>query len=475
MVKQYCIEGLFIFLIIQLTGCASSTSVVNDKQQAKESEQRKDFVECYEANINRVKVTGTVRKVNFKECLDYAQSKSHAEEKLILETITQLALTEEKIGLRDPEPQVTETIGLPNFKPASSRLSPAPSIKLTSARIGSPKSVSEEPEQSVATTFPYSRSMRLPPIWKDLKRRNDNPKDMLVARSRLVSTNPPGLTISRFNPTKDQFIKPWSVFASGLKLKPHTKKTRVQELIGSYSRRPDRLEILSSKAAPFLPLILRELIDRDMPTEIALLPLVESGFSITALSHADAAGLWQFIPATGKRYGLKQTKDYDGRLNVIGSTKAALDYLKDLHKQFDGDWLLALAAYNAGEGRVAKAVAKQLAKDGKADFWSLKLPTETMLYVPRLLAYREIMSKPKKYGFDRANPSQEAVLTSIRIDTPVDLRLVSRNARLPTKDSLLKYNPGFLTGRVIPRYASDILVPKKYVDQVKSVVKLSPI
>ena len=137
---------------------------------------------------------------------------------------------------------------------------------------------------------------------------------------------------------------------------------------------------------------------RNMPMELVLLPIVESAFDPHATSGANAAGIWQIIPSTGRNYGLKQTRSYDARRDVVASTTAALDMMQRLNKMFDGDWLLTVAAYNSGEGRVMKAIKTNKARGKSTDFWSLPLPQETKLYVPKMLALSDILKNSKRYG-----------------------------------------------------------------------------
>ncbi len=137
-----------------------------------------------------------------------------------------------------------------------------------------------------------------------------------------------------------------------------------------------------------------------MPLELALLPVVESAFEPYAYSRARASGLWQFIPGTGSRYGLRQDWWYDGRRDIVESTRAALDYLQSLHDEFNGDWLLAIAAYNCGELIVERSVAMNRASGRPIDFWSLWLPKETRAYVPKLLAMRRLVLDPRAYGLE---------------------------------------------------------------------------
>jgi membrane-bound lytic murein transglycosylase D len=144
--------------------------------------------------------------------------------------------------------------------------------------------------------------------------------------------------------------------------------------------------------------IVSEVERRELPGELAMLPVVESAYQPFAYSPARASGIWQFIPSTGRVYGLRYSWWYDGRRDVVESTRAALDYLEKLHAEFSGDWLLALAAYNSGEGNVRKAIRRNQRAGKPIDFWSLKLPRETRSYVPRLLAVAAIVAQPDNHG-----------------------------------------------------------------------------
>ena len=165
---------------------------------------------------------------------------------------------------------------------------------------------------------------------------------------------------------------------------------------------PEYLDRTFKRGERYLYHIVNEIEARKMPLELALLPVVESAFNPVAYSRARASGLWQFIPGTGRRYGLKQNWYYDGRRDVVAATTAALDYLEFLADEFDGDWLLAVAAYNCGEASVARAVKKNRAAGKPTDFFSLKLPRETRAYVPKLLAMRRIVDDPTAHGLEFA-------------------------------------------------------------------------
>ena len=216
----------------------------------------------------------------------------------------------------------------------------------------------------------------------------------------------------------------------------------VKPYIDWYADNQAYLDRVVERARPFLYDIVQEIEARGMPMEIALLPVVESAFQPFAYSSGRAAGIWQFIPATGKRYGLKQNWWYDGRRDVPKATTAALDYLERLAKRFDGDWLLALASYNSGEGRVARAVEKNKKKGLQTDFWSLDLPDETEGYVPKLLAISAIVNHNDDHGITLSSIPDEPYLESIDIGSQIDLALAAELADLPI-ETLYRLNPAF--------------------------------
>lgn len=209
-----------------------------------------------------------------------------------------------------------------------------------------------------------------------------------------------------------------------------------------YLKHPSYMARVSKRASPFLYYIVDEIEKRDMPLELALLPIVESAFDPFAYSHGRAAGMWQFVPGTAKRFGMKQNWWYDGRRDVIASTQGALDYLEYLLKYFDGDWLHALAAYNSGEGRVRKAIRKN-AKAGKpTDFWSLSLPKETRAYVPKLLALADILKKHDEYDFSWPEVENVPVITVVDTESQIDLAYAATLADMTLRE-LHALNPGY--------------------------------
>ncbi|GAA0820114.1 LysM peptidoglycan-binding domain-containing protein [Colwellia asteriadis] len=225
-----------------------------------------------------------------------------------------------------------------------------------------------------------------------------------------------------------------------------------------YVRHPAYLKRVAKRAEPFLYYIVEELEKNNMPIEMALLPVVESAFDPFAYSHGRASGMWQFVPGTGKRFGMKQNWWYDGRRDVVASTQGAIKYLQYLHGYFDGDWLLALAAYNSGEGRVRRAVKNNKAKNKPTDFWSLDLPKETRAYVPKLLALADIIKRPQDFNLTLYPIVNEAVLTQVDIKSQIDLAKAAELSGLSLAE-LQRLNPGFNRWATDPDGPHQLLLP----------------
>jgi len=222
---------------------------------------------------------------------------------------------------------------------------------------------------------------------------------------------------------------------------------------------PEYVDKVVERARPYLFHIVDELERRDMPLEIALLPIVESGYQPFALSSGQAAGIWQFIPATGRVFGLEQNWWYDGRRDVIKSTQAALDYLQKLHNDFN-DWELALAAYNAGEGTVSRAIKRNQEAGLPTDFWSLELPAETTAYVPKLLAVAQLVKQPAQYDLKLKPIANEPYLSVINIGSQIDLSLAADLADI-TLDELYLLNPGFNRWATAPQGPHKLVLPSE--------------
>jgi membrane-bound lytic murein transglycosylase D len=249
----------------------------------------------------------------------------------------------------------------------------------------------------------------------------------------------------------------WQRVSDGLNLYiPDDRRVDVQK--NWYLKHPEYMKRVVTRAKPFLYYIVDEIEKRDMPMELVLLPIVESAFDPFAYSHGRAAGMWQFIPGTGKRFGMEQTWWYDGRRDVIASTKGALDYLTYLSNMFDGDWLHALAAYNSGEGRVSKAIRANKKAGKPTDFWSLNLPRETRAYVPKLLALADILKHRDEYAFAWPEVENVAVIEVVDIGSQVDLAFAADLAGMTLKE-LHALNPGFNRWATAPEGPHRLVLP----------------
>lgn len=223
---------------------------------------------------------------------------------------------------------------------------------------------------------------------------------------------------------------------------PPIEHQEIDKEMSWFVNHPDYISRVQERAEPFLYSIVKQVEKQDIPGEIALLPVIESAFKPHAVSPARAAGIWQFIPSTGKIYGLKKSRSYDGRRDVYASTKAAIKYLKKLHNDFNGDWLLAIAAYNCGEGAVGRAIQKNVARGLPTDFWSLDLPQETRSYVPRLLAVSRVFANAEQHGIVLRDIPNVARFKPVKVNTQLDLALAADAADI-SLDKLYALNPGF--------------------------------
>lgn len=236
---------------------------------------------------------------------------------------------------------------------------------------------------------------------------------------------------------------------------------------------PGFLRNASLRAGPYLHFITENLDQRGMPAELALLPIVESAYNPKANSIKDAAGLWQFMAATGRDFNLRQTAWYDGRRDVVASSRAAMDYLTRLHDQFNGDWLLAMAAYNAGEGTVSRAMEANQRRGLPTDYWHLNLPKETQDYVPRLLALSMLVREPEVYGVQLSPVANAPYFTSIELTGSIDIGQLAASAGVD-EAVLLGLNPAFLRKKTVDG-PSHLLVPRDQAAQLSaSLSKMGP-
>ncbi len=224
-----------------------------------------------------------------------------------------------------------------------------------------------------------------------------------------------------------------------------------------YASRPDYVQRMTERGGRYLFHIVEELERRNMPTELALLPFIESAFNPQAMSSAKASGMWQFIPSTGKDFSLKQNVFRDDRRDVLASTRAALDYLQKLYAMFD-DWHLALAAYNWGEGNVQRAVARNLRLGLPTDYASLKMPNETAYYVPKLQAVKNIIARPADFGLTLPELRNHPYFLSVPIERDMDVAVAARLANLPLAE-FQTLNPQMNKPVILAAGTAQILLP----------------
>ena len=216
----------------------------------------------------------------------------------------------------------------------------------------------------------------------------------------------------------------WSYIANQQKLEINNNP-RIQQQLGWFKKHPDYLTRISERAQPYLYLVVQEIEKEGLPIEIALLPIVESAYYPFSYSHGTAVGVWQFIPSTGRLYGLDQDWWHEDRRHILNSTRAAARYLKDLSKMFNGDWMLAVAAYNAGPGRIQNAVKINQKARKQTDYWSLDLPKETERYIPKLLALSMIVKDPSKFGQQLTPIDNSKFLEVVELNSQFDLALIA--------------------------------------------------
>jgi membrane-bound lytic murein transglycosylase D len=263
----------------------------------------------------------------------------------------------------------------------------------------------------------------------------------------------PGVTRGRLVRRAD----PWETVRNGLVL-AGTQHERLVAHLDSLRQRPGTVDFLMTRAEPYLQYLLGEIKRQGLPADLILVPMVESAFQTSALSNKQAAGLWQFIPATGQQYGLQFSETYDGRYDTHSATQAALKYLKRLNSLFNGDWLLAFAAYNAGEGAVQRALQANRMAGGGGTFWELSLPQETQNYVVKILALSKVIADPAGLGFKPHKATSRNTLA--RVETKAQIKiadLIASSGIAP--DDFYKLNPAFKPDVEPPDQPHNFLLP----------------
>jgi membrane-bound lytic murein transglycosylase D len=269
-------------------------------------------------------------------------------------------------------------------------------------------------------------------------------------------------------PTIDLTVSPdslWQRIRNGFGM-PDLHGPLVANRQAWYLNRPDYVKRIVERSGKYLYYIVEEVERRGMPTELALLPMVESAFNPMAASSARALGMWQFIPATGKNFKLDQNFWRDERRDVIASTNAALDYLQSIY-EMHGDWHLALASYNWGEHAVARAVANNLAKGKPADYESLKMPAETRYYVPKLQALKNIIAQPELFGFELAPLPNRPYFDTVALPGDMDVMVAAKLAEMPV-DEFIALNPAYHRPMIRGDRSTQLVLPTDKVQTFQS-------
>ena len=287
-----------------------------------------------------------------------------------------------------------------------------------------------------------------------------NPATQQAVADALRNTASAKETINVDQGSVDQLTSPdadlWARIRRGFQM-PDLQSDLVDMQVNWYAQRPDYVARMTERSQKYLYHIVEELEERHMPTELALLPFIESAYNPQALSVAKAAGMWQFVPDTGRTYNLKQNMWQDERRDVLASTSAALDYLSRLHDMF-GDWQLALAAYNWGEGNVQRAIARNEAAGLPTDYADLRMPNETRNYVPKLQAVKNIVMNPQAYGLALPSIPNHPYFVTVTTAHDIDVDIAAKLANM-TPDEFRSLNPSFKKPVILGATQPQILLP----------------
>lgn len=250
----------------------------------------------------------------------------------------------------------------------------------------------------------------------------------------------------------------WARIRNGYQLGNPPQQAAVERYRTQYVTHPHLTQEILLRGGRYLHFIVEEAEKRNMPLEVALLPMVESAFDPFVVSSGKAAGPWQFIPSTGKAFGLTQNAWQDDRRDIIASTKAALDYLQQIAKRFDGDWLLAIASYNAGPGNVSRAIRRNKARGLPTDYWSLSISAENDAYLPKLFAVADIVRQPEKYHLTLPHVPNEPYFKVVRVPNQISLQQAAELAGISEEEVKL-LNASFKQGYTSPNGPHRLLVP----------------
>jgi len=337
-------------------------------------------------------------------------------------------------SLPTPRPSVEASIAAPITQTATAVSSSPASIQ---PRQATSTSIPAIANSAVTAAVPASRSSAEAPAVADSTGTPQTPASQsatqVISAAPVAMQAPAPVPIVYSDTPKE--IPPgslWDRIRSGYAM-PAVESPLVQRHMTWYLNRPEYLERMVERSRRYLHFVVEELERRGMPLEIALLPMIESAYNPVAYSSAHASGIWQFIPATGRRYGLEQNWWYDGRRDVTAATNAALDYLQKLHGDF-GDWQLALAAYNWGEGAVGRAIEKNQRKHKPTDYRSLTMPKETAHYLPKLQAVKNLIADPARYGVVLDEIPDQPYFIRVNAPSHIDVKRAAQLAEVPLEE-----------------------------------------
>lgn len=299
-------------------------------------------------------------------------------------------------------------------------------------------------------------------------------KLITTGRSTLaVKSNQSIVTSGKDRPTRDQPDDLLVELTTSQAFVTDESNSRVDKYIDQYANNQRYFDRVMERAPLYMPYIAEQLKEKELPLELALLPFIESAYDPFAYSSSGAAGLWQFIPSTADHFGLGRNWWYEGRKDVVTSTAAALEYLDYLYKRFDEDWLLALAAYNGGEGTLSRAIDRNRERGLPVDYWSLDLSPETRAYVPQFLALTRVVADPASHGLNLPIMEREVHFDTVTLNQQIDLEQAAALADIDV-DMLYQLNPGFQRRLTPPSGPYEILLPSDAVDGFKMGLKITP-
>lgn len=314
---------------------------------------------------------------------------------------------------------------------------------------------------------PAGHSSNDPSHWVTRSWVGDNAKpQQVVTKTDKPSSNWLASKFSQLARTNTSTGNLWDRLPNGFAIDHHSETPEVQAQLRWFLNHQDYLDRTTQRAAPYMYYIQQQVQRRNMPTELVLLPIIESAYNPFNYSNRGAAGLWQLMPGTGSDWGVKQNWWYDGRRDIFASTNAALDYLTYLQNYFDGNWMLAIAAYNCGPGTVQAAIRKNIRYGRPTDFWSLPLPQETRAYVPRLLALASIVQDRERYQVYLPSIEDRPYIAQIDVGSQIDLAHAAKLANMSLNE-LRQLNPGYNHTATEPNGSSILILPIAHIDGFK--------